>query len=229
MIIRVICVIRGQSYTMRSVFKVIDLGVKAYEPALKLQEELVEKLRNKEIPDTLLLVEHEPVYTLGINAGENNIIASKDELKRKRIKVIKTTRGGDVTFHGPGQLVGYPIIFLGADAKMVLWYVEKLEQLIIRTLADFSIKGSTDRKHRGVWVGNDKIAALGVRITRQITMHGFALNVSTDLKYYEDIIPCGIRDKGVTSLRLLGCNASMDEVKRKVVKNFKEIFSYRES
>ena len=214
---------------MRSVFKVIDLGVKAYEPALKLQEEFVDKRAKNEIPDTLLLVEHEPVYTLGINADENNIIVSKDELKRKRIKVIKTSRGGDVTFHGPGQLLGYPIIFLGAGAKKVLWYVEKLEQLIIRTLSDFGIKGSTDRKHRGVWVGNDKIAALGVRITRQITMHGFALNVSTDLKYYEAIIPCGIRGKGVTSLRLLGCKASMDEVKRKVIDNFKEVFGYRKS
>jgi lipoyl(octanoyl) transferase len=205
---------------------VIDLGRMAYDRALKRQEELVAKRKNGEAPDTLLLVEHEPVYTLGRSAKETNVLLSGDELKRKGIEVVKTGRGGDVTFHGPGQLVGYPILDLSRWGKGAVWYVGSLEEVIIRTLADYGIKGGRDEKHRGVWIGDKKIAAIGVRITRHVTMHGFSLNVCVNLDYYKGIVPCGIADKGVTSLDRLVPGIRMEDVKKKIVERFKEVFGY---
>lgn len=208
--------------------RILDLGLQAYDPVLELQERLVNERKRGEISDTLILVEHEPVYTLGRNAKESNIIASRKDLERWGIQVIKTGRGGDVTYHGPGQLVGYPIISLSEREDGVLWFIENLEQVIVLSLADFGVQATTDRKNRGVWVGNEKIAAIGVRITRQITMHGFALNVSTNLDHYKGIIPCGIYDKGITSLHLLVPDISMKNVKNKVVEKFGEVFGYHE-
>jgi lipoyl(octanoyl) transferase len=205
---------------------VLDLGMQAYLPALRRQEELVERRGKDAIPDTLLLVEHEPVYTLGRNAKEQNIVATPEELDRQKIQVVKTGRGGDVTFHGPGQLVGYPILDLRRWGKGVVWYVDSLEEVLIRTLAEYGVAGTRDSKHRGVWVNDCKIAAIGVRITRHITMHGFSLNVRTDLGYYRGIIPCGIPDKGVTSLHLIVPEVDMDDVKRKLVAQFKAVFGY---
>lgn len=213
---------------MKPLLEVIDLGVMDYLPVLKLQEELVEKRRTGEIPDTLLLLEHNAVYTLGRNATEDNITASGQELEKKGIEVVRTTRGGEVTYHGPGQLVGYPILDLGEASGRVVWYVGKLEQVLIETLKGYGIYGATDPGNRGVWVDDRKIAALGVRITRHITMHGFALNVSPRMEDYDGIIPCGIKDKGVTSLETLAPRVTMEMAKKDIVRNFKAVFGYEE-
>ena len=206
--------------------QVIDLGRRAYEPVLALQERLVEQRRQDEIPDTLLLVEHEPVYTLGRNACERHVLASAEELTHRGIRVIRTTRGGDVTYHGPGQLVGYPILDLRARGEGVLTHVGSLEKAIVRLLDGFGVAGATDRKNRGVWVGNDKIAALGVRVTRQVTMHGFALNVKMDLAPYRSIVPCGIEGRGVTSLHLFVPDVRAEDVRQRMIRCFCEVFGY---
>lgn len=203
-----------------------DLGLIGYGPALEVQEELVEERKRGDGVDTLLLLEHTPVYTLGRNADKANIIVTEAELKERGIEVAETGRGGDVTYHGPGQLVGYPIIDLGARGEGAVWYVGRLEQVMLETLGSFGVQGTTDRENRGVWVGNDKIGAIGVRITRHITMHGFSLNVCPDLEDYSGIVPCGIRDKGVTALDKLVEGITVDAVKLAVVENFTEVFGY---
>lgn len=204
----------------------MDLGQRDYESTLELQRQLVEQRKQSEIPDTLILVEHDRVYTLGRNAKDANVTASARELKNSGIKLIKTDRGGDVTYHGPGQLVGYPIMNIGGEGKGVLWYVSNLEEILCRTLKTFGLKATTDRANRGVWIGNDKIAAIGVRVTRHVTMHGFALNVSVKLSDYGGIIPCGIKGKGVTSLNLLVPDVSMEEVKKRIIQRFVSVFDY---
>jgi len=209
---------------MKPSLDILDLGHQAYTPVLDIQRQMVEQRRNGEIPDTLILVEHDPVYTLGRSAKQEHVLASEQQLQQRGIEVVKTDRGGDVTYHGPGQLVGYPILDLAAREKGVLWYIQSLERLIMLVLADFGIESSTDRQNRGVWVGNNKIAAIGVRITRHITMHGFSLNVCVDLSHYDFIVPCGITGKGVTSLNLLVDNVSMKEVKEKTIARFQDIF-----
>ena len=178
---------------------ILNLGVKPYKEVWDLQKELVEKRRNGQINDTLILVEHEPVYTLGKNADENHILQHSPQ----DVKTYHIERGGDVTFHGPGQLVGYPILDLHNYKKSISWYMRSLEQLIIDTLAEYGITAERKVGLTGVWVGDEKIAALGVRVTRWVTMHGFALNVTPDLIYYSSIIPCGIFEYGVTSLSLI--------------------------
>ena len=212
---------------MKPVLRIIDMGQQMYETALDYQRGLVERRKLNETPDTLVLVEHDRVYTMGRNAKEKNVVASEAELARRGVRLIKTDRGGDVTYHGPGQLVGYPIMNIGGQDKGVLWYVQKLEEVICRTLETFGLKSTTDRQNRGVWIGNDKIAAIGVRVTRQVTMHGFALNVSVDLSDYGGIIPCGIVGRGVTSLNRFVPDVSMEQVKGRVVEKFMEVFEYR--
>jgi lipoate-protein ligase B len=211
-----------------SVLRILDLGHRAYGPVLHMQEQMVEERKAGKTPDTLLLVEHDPVYTLGRNAKDGNIVASDAELRRMGVEVVKIGRGGDVTYHGPGQLVVYPIINLKERGRSVVGYVDGLEQVIMRVLRDYGVAAGTDRKNRGVWVGDNKIAAIGVRVTRYVTMHGFSINVTADLSYYRGIIPCGIRDKGVTSLHLLVPGAGMEDVKRKVVKEFVGVFGYKD-
>ena len=170
-----------------------DLGRKNYETVLSMQKDLQEQRIKGGIPDTLILVEHEPVYTLGKNANKDHLLQSRD----KSIEVFDVGRGGDVTFHGPGQLVGYPILDLRNYKKSVSWYMRRLEELIIMVLKEFDIKGSRIKGLTGVWVNNKKIAAQGVRISRWVTMHGFSINVCPQLSYYNGIIPCGIFNKEV--------------------------------
>jgi lipoate-protein ligase B len=178
-----------------------------------------------EIEDTLILVEHDPVYTLGKNADENHLLQSRDE----SVDVFQIERGGDITFHGPGQLVGYPILDLSNYKKSVSWYMRTLEQLTIDVLKEFGIIAERIEGLTGVWVGDEKIAAQGVRISRWVTMHGFALNVNPDLSFYEGIIPCGIFDHGVTSMeQLLGEKQDMETVKKIVVGKFNHLFNKRE-
>jgi lipoyl(octanoyl) transferase len=203
---------------------VLDLGRRAYRPCLALQEETVARRQRGEIPDTLLLVEHDPVYTLGRSGKEENVLLQADELARLGIEVIRTGRGGDVTYHGPGQIVGYPIVDLAARGAGVLWYVRALEDILVRTLSDFGVTAAGDARNRGVWVGREKIAAIGVRVTRHVTLHGFALNVRTDLAPYAGIVPCGIRDRGVTSLHRFVPDVTMEAAKRAVVRRFLEVF-----
>ena len=206
---------------MATAYNIIDLGLSEFKDTWNLQKELQEKRILGEIEDQLILVEHPAVYTLGKNASKEHI------LKRKKgISVIQTDRGGNITFHGPGQLVGYPILDLNLYKRSITWYMRELEQLMIDVLKEYGIEGSTKKGLTGTWVNDHKIAALGVRISRWVTMHGFSLNISPDLSYYQDIIPCGIQEYGVTSMAtIMGEEVpSMDEVKIKMVDYFKNRF-----
>ena len=200
---------------------VLDLGYRPYQEVWDLQKEMQAKRINIEIEDTLILVEHEPVYTLGKNADENHLLQNRNE----SVDVFQIERGGDITFHGPGQLVGYPILDLSNYKKSVSWYMRTLEQVTIDVLDEIGIEAKRSEGLTGVWVGDEKIAAQGVRISRWVTMHGFALNVNTDLSFYDGIIPCGIFDHGVTSIeQLLGEKQDMETVKQVVIKKFNQNF-----
>lgn len=206
---------------MAIAYNIIDLGISEFKDTWNLQKELQEKRILGEIEDQLILVEHPAVYTLGKNASKEHI------LKRKEgVSVIQTDRGGNITFHGPGQLVGYPILDLNFYKRSITWYMRELEQLMIDVLKEYGIEGSTKKGLTGTWVKDHKIAALGVRISRWVTMHGFSLNISPDLSYYQDIIPCGIQEYGVTSMAMIMGEEvpSMDEVKIKMVDYFKNRF-----
>ena len=198
-----------------------NIGRKSYKAVWDLQKEMQQQRIKGEIDDTLILVEHDPVYTLGKNANEDHLLQSRDE----SIDVFNIERGGDITFHGPGQLVVYPILDLSNYKKSVSWYMRTLEQVLIDTLIEFKITAQQNDGLTGVWVGDEKIAALGVRISRWVTMHGFALNVNPDLSFYDGIIPCGIFDHGVTSMeQLLGETQNNDNVKNMVIEKFNKYF-----
>ena len=187
------------------------------------QKKLQSQRISGEIDDQLLLVEHFPVYTLGKNAPTEHLLNNKSD----DISIVQSDRGGNVTFHGPGQLVGYPILDLNNYKKSITWYMRELEKLIINTLKNYNIKAERKKGLTGVWVNDKKIAALGVRISRWVTMHGFSLNINPDLKYYQGIIPCGISQYGVTSMaNILGDSApKMSEIKEKIVSQFISNFS----
>ena len=206
---------------MAIAYNIIDLGISEFKDTWNLQKELQEKRILGEIEDQLILVEHPAVYTLGKNASKDHILKRK-----KNISVIQTDRGGNITFHGPGQLVGYPILDLNFYKRSITWYMRELEQLMIDVLKEYGIEGSTKKGLTGTWVKDRKIAALGVRISRWVTMHGFSLNINPDLNYYQDIIPCGIQGYGVTSMAVIMGEEvpSMDEVKIKMVDYFKNRF-----
>jgi lipoate-protein ligase B len=198
-----------------------NIGRKSYKAVWDLQKEMQQQRIKGDIEDTLILVEHDPVYTLGKNANEDHLLQSRDE----SVDVFNIERGGDITFHGPGQLVGYPILDLSNYKKSVSWYMRTLEQVLIDTLIEFKIAAQRNDGLTGVWVGDEKIAALGVRISRWVTMHGFALNVNPNLSFYDGIIPCGIFDHGVTSMeQLLGETQNNDNVKNMVIKKFNKYF-----
>jgi lipoyl(octanoyl) transferase len=204
------------------------LGLVDYQAALELQKELVERRKQGLIPDQLLLLEHPHVITLGArnHNASSNVLETPEALARKGVALFETGRGGDVTYHGPGQLVGYPILQLPIDRRDVHRYVRDLEEVLILTVADFGIAASRIPGLTGIWVGDHKLAAIGVRISRWVTSHGFALNVSTDLSNFALIVPCGIADKGVTSMeRVLGRCVPMDEVVRAVERRFMDVFS----
>jgi lipoyl(octanoyl) transferase len=202
------------------------LGLTPYHEALDLQADLVEQRRAGAIGDLLLLVEHPPVLTLGARAdgGRTHILASEDELSSKNISVFETRRGGDVTYHGPGQIVGYPIIDLNPDRRDVHKYVRDIEEVLIRVAADYDIDTGRIPGLTGVWAGEEKLAAIGVRIQRWVTSHGFALNHTTDLSHFDLIVPCGIADHGVTSLAKLGCTASRAEIEQRILVHFLDVF-----
>jgi lipoyl(octanoyl) transferase len=204
------------------------LGLVSYADALALQRALVEERRANRIPDTLLLLEHPHVVTLGAKArgSMTNVVVSKETLDARGVELFETGRGGDVTYHGPGQLVGYPIIDLNPDRRDVHRYVRDLEEVLIRVTGDYGFAATRVPGFSGAWVGEEKIAAIGVRISRWITSHGFALNANTDLAGFDLIVPCGIQDKGVTSLeRLLGHRVAMDDVMTRTARRFADVFA----
>ena len=207
---------------------VLDYGLQHYGKIWDLQKKLNEQRYHEEINDVLILVEHKPVYTLGKHAREGNILLPEAELQKRGIEVFHIDRGGDVTFHGPGQLVGYPIVNLRYFLKSVKWYVNQLEESIIRTLKRFGLEGQRRKGLTGVWIGKEKIAAIGIRIHRWVTMHGFALNVTTNLDYFSGIIPCGIRNAGVTSMKKIIGEVELPEVKRVYIEEFQQLFGYKD-
>ena len=201
------------------------LGLVDYSDGLRLQGERVAARKAGLIPDTLLLLEHPHVYTLGRNAKKDNILLSTEQLAARGVQIFEIDRGGDVTYHGPGQLVGYPILDLAQHRRDIAWYMRSLEEVFIAVASEYEIQAGRLGGAPGVWVGNDKLVALGVHISRWVTSHGFAFNVNTDLRYFEWIVPCGLRDKGVTSLqKLLGRRVEMEEVAEKVVRHFGRVF-----
>ncbi len=201
------------------------LGRVGYREASELQQALVAARRASEVPDTLLLLEHPPVYTLGKRAEREHVLLAPDELARRGIEVVDVDRGGDVTYHGPGQLVGYPILKL-AGVRGVVDYVRALESVLIHALATLGIDATRVPDYTGVWVDDEKIAAIGVRVASGgITSHGFALNVAPDLLDFSGIVPCGITDRGVCSLASLGVSADLETVTEVVARAFAEVFT----
>jgi lipoyl(octanoyl) transferase len=203
------------------------LGTISYGAALQFQRTLVEQRRAGEIPDQLLLLEHPAVITLGVkgDGGRSNIVATAERLSELGIEVSETGRGGDVTYHGPGQIVGYPILDLRPDRCDVHRYVRDLEEVMIRVCADYRLAAGRSNGLTGVWAGAEKIGAIGVRISRWITSHGFAFNVSTNLEHFGLIVPCGIGDRGVTSLEsALGRSVMLAEVEERVAVHFADVF-----
>ncbi len=196
------------------------LGTVGYTDALAIQKDLVRRRIGGEIPDTLLLLEHPHVVTLGKVARPEHLLA-----RRPEVEVVRTDRGGDVTYHGPGQVVGYPILDLSALRRDVKWYLERLEEVMIRAVGRFGIRAGRVPGMTGAWAGEGKIGAIGVRVERWVTSHGFALNVGTDLSYFDLIIPCGLRDRGVTSIaEQTGRAVDLGEARRAVVEAFGEVF-----
>jgi len=204
-----------------------DLGFIDYKEAWDIQRDIFNKRVAAEVIDYLFLLEHPNTYTFGKTAHKENLIGSENFLKENKISVYDIDRGGDITYHGPGQIVGYPIIDLNHWFKDTHKYLRALEEVIIKTCGDFGLASERNPKHTGVWIGERKIAAIGIKVSRWITMHGFAFNVNTDLSLFNGIIPCGIQDKTVTSLsNELIHPVEIQDVKEKLLKNFMNVLGY---
>jgi lipoyl(octanoyl) transferase len=212
----------------------VDVGLMGYAGAWELQKRLVAARKSDAIEDVLLLCEHPHVITLGRNGKRENLLASEQVLRQKGVEFHASNRGGDITYHGPGQLVGYPILNLGAIRKDVVWYVRMLEEAMIRATAEFAVAAGRVEGKTGIWVQGaqpvkeateEKLGAIGVHISQWVTSHGFAYNVSTDLRYFDLIVPCGIAGRRATSLeKILGRAVSRKEVMQPLVRNFGEVF-----
>lgn len=223
--------------SMKKTIELYDLGLKSYQPVWDLQHKVQQRIIDekklyrtdefdgKRKNDALLFVEHPHVYTLGKSGNEENMLRSLLELQKLEAEFIKTNRGGDITYHGPGQIVGYPILDLDRHFTDIHKYLRFLEEVIIKVCSEYGLEAVRVEGLTGVWVGNQKICAMGIRCSRWVTMHGFALNVNTDVQYFNNIVPCGIQDKAVTSLeKLLGTKQDVAEVKNKIVKHFGNVF-----
>lgn len=218
----------GTSEGGRRTFEIRRLGLVPYGEALKLQRELVEERRTGRVPDLLLLLQHPPVITLGVkgDGGRSNVLATAERLAELGVEVSETGRGGDVTYHGPGQIVGYPILDLKPDRCDVHRYVRDLEEVMIRVCADYGVTAGRINGLTGAWVGNEKIGAIGVRISRWITSHGFAFNVTTNLADFQLIVPCGITAHGVTSLeKATDRDISISAVEDDLARHFTDVFA----
>ena len=206
---------------------VCDLGLIDYKQAWDIQLKVHEKRRFGNIGDVFFLCEHPHTYTLGKIAEKQNLLYSDNELKQKKISVFEIDRGGDITYHGPGQIVGYAIINLENWKKDTHLYLRSLEEVLINTCKDYGLKTERNEKYTGVWIENRKICAIGIKVSRWITMHGFAFNVNTDLSLFDGIVPCGIQDKQVTSLsNELEKKLNLSDTKEIIINNFKEVFNY---
>lgn len=204
---------------------VYQLGLIEYEDAYHLQRKLLAERLAGQIADTLLLLEHPPTITVGKSGKLENVLASPAQLAKEGVSLVFTDRGGDVTYHGPGQVVGYPIFDLRERGRDAHQFVNNLEEVLIRTLSDFSLKSSRDENHAGVWVGDEEIAAIGLSIRKWITMHGFALNVNTDLTQFSLINPCGFASRKATSMaQLLGQDIPVETVTERLLAHFAEVF-----
>ncbi len=203
----------------------LKTGLLDYQKAWNLQREIYEARTKGEVEDTLILTEHPHTYTIGKAGGEENLTAEEAILKNQGITIYRIDRGGNITYHGPGQIVGYPILDLHNYYLDVHRFLRDLEEVIIQTLAEYGIQAGRIPGLTGVWVNEAKIAAIGVKVSRWVTMHGFAFNVNTDLRYFGNIVPCGISDKPVISMeKLLGSKLNYDEVQNRVAQKFSDIF-----
>jgi lipoate-protein ligase B len=218
-------IIRGEEEVSCAV---CQLGLIEYSAAYHLQKRLALQRREGQISDMLLLLEHPPTITVGKSGKLDNLLVSREQLVEKGISLFFADRGGDVTYHGPGQLIAYPIIDLKRRGEDIRRYVHDLEEVIVRTLDDFCIKAHRDDTYIGVWVGERKIAAIGISVKRWVAIHGFALNVRPNCEYFSLIKPCGIPDKGVTSIsEVLSQDVPMEAVTERVVAYFSEVFGAR--
>lgn len=210
--------------------QVINYGRVGYQDALKIQHSFLERRQQDLIPDTLLLLEHPPVLTVGRGGTEADVLLSREELEKRGVTVVHIERGGDVTYHGPGQMVGYIFMNVSRLNGEVGALIHRIEEVFIRLLdKEYGITAGRDQKHRGVWVENKKITAVGIAIKKRVTMHGFAFNINTDLSHFSWIVPCGITDRGVTSLeKLTGGPVDMETAKSMVGSWFGSVFGYGE-
>lgn len=217
-----------ETETTLNPLRVERMGLVPYEPMHQLQNARHRQVVSGDVPDTLFLLEHTPVITLGRNSGDGHILAQEDHLQRQGVDVVATGRGGDVTYHGPGQLVAYPVLLLRQGERDIRRYVWRLEEIVLRTAADFGVKAHRVDGLRGLWVGNNKLAAIGVRVARWGTLHGLALNVTTDLRHFALIVPCGLHGRGVVSLADL-CQPcpSMDMVMSCLTRHAAEVLERR--
>lgn len=205
--------------------KILRLGIVNYREAYGLQKSLLQKKIEGSNLDYLILLQHNPVITIGRNGNNKNILVSESLLKSYGIELFEIERGGDVTYHGPGQITGYPILDLHHYKKDVHWYIRNLEEVIIRALNEYGVTGKRMDKYTGVWVDDEKIAAIGVAIKHWITFHGFAFNVCPDLSHFKLINPCGITDKSITSLeKVLGYKVNFEDVEQSIISNFLDLF-----
>ena len=205
--------------------QVIRPGLVSYQEGLELQQQARQRVAGGDVAGLLILLEHQPVITTGRGGGRENLRTSLSGLQAERIEVVETNRGGNITCHNPGQLVGYPVLNLSRWQEDVHWYVEQLEEVLIRTVARYGIVAGRKARYTGVWAGNRKMAAIGVSVRNWITSHGFALNVNNDLALFQQIVPCGIEDFGVTSLQTAGVTATVTEVAAQIVTEFATVFA----
>ena len=204
---------------------IIDLGLVDYEKALDLQHQFWSERVEEKLPDVLLILEHPNVITLGRRGNRSHLIASSEALEAMKIPIFHVERGGDVTYHGPGQIVAYPILHLKEYGYRIVRYVDQLEEVVLRVLGDFGIEGKRDSLNRGVWVGEEKIASVGVAIKRRVSLHGIALNYETDLKYFDLINPCGLEGKKMTSIaKVLGKRILRESLIKRLSLNFRGVF-----
>jgi len=205
--------------------RIIQFEIESYTKICDLQRQLQQQVIEKRSDSYLILTQHHPVITLGKSGTHENLLLSKEELDKKKIQFYEIDRGGDITYHGPGQLVGYPIMNLDHFKKDIHWYLRNLEQIIIDTLQEFALQARRIEGFTGVWIGNKKICAMGIKTTKWVTMHGFALNINTDLTAFQSIIPCGIQHKSITSLsEEVGNIISIEEVIKILLQKFSKIF-----
>ena len=204
----------------------LELGLTDYKEVWDFQKEILDFKKKNKFPDVILTTEHNNVYTLGKAGDRDHLLLNEAGLREKNISYYEIDRGGDLTYHGPGQIVCYPIFDLHNYSLDTHKYLRDLEEVVIRTLKEYGIESSRDEQYTGVWVGNEKICAIGIKISRWITMHGLAFNVNTDLDYFGNIIPCGIFHKGVTSMKkILGRKSDLNEVTEKLLQNFIQVFN----